>query len=75
MDNQSAREVPPLKVLERKVADLIHLCDQLNTENKALKVEALSWQREREQLIQKTEMARTKVEAMIERLKTLEQES
>ena len=75
MDNQPAREVPPLKMLERKVADLILLCDQLNTENRALKVEALSWQREREQLIQKTEMARGKVEAMIERLKTLEQES
>jgi cell division protein ZapB len=75
MDNHPARDVPPLKSLERKVADLIHLCEQLNTENKALKVEALSWQREREQLIQKTEMARTKVEAMIERLKTLEQES
>ena len=70
-----AKEVQPFKLLERKIADLIHLCDNLNTENRTLKVEALSWQREREQLIQKTEMARTKVEAMIQRLKTLEQES
>ena len=80
MDTNPSRESPardaqPFKVLERKIADLIHLCDQLKTENRALKVEALSWQHEREQLIQKTEMARIKVEAMIERLKTLEQES
>lgn len=75
MDNQSAKDAQPFKVLERKIADLIHVCEQLNTENRTLKVEALSWQREREQLIQKTEMARVKVEAMILRLKTLEQES
>jgi cell division protein ZapB len=75
MDNHPARDVSPLKALERKVADLIQVCERLHTENRTLKVEALSWQREREQLIQKTEMARTKVEAMIERLKTLEQES
>ncbi len=81
MDTNPSRErpskdaPPPLKVLERKVADLINLCDHLNGENRALKVEALSWQREREQLIQKTDMARSKVEAMILRLKALEQES
>lgn len=75
MDNQTAKDAQPFKVLERKVTDLIQVCDQLNTENRTLKVEALSWQREREQLIQKTEMARVKVEAMILRLKTLEQES
>lgn len=75
MDHQTAKETPPLKMLERKIADLIHLCERLDTENRALKTEALSWQREREQLIQKTEMARGKVEAMIVRLKALEQES
>jgi cell division protein ZapB len=83
MDNNStpatptttAKDAQPFKVLERKIADLIHLCDQFNSENRKLKVEALSWQHEREQLIQKTEMARSKVEAMIQRLKALEQES
>jgi cell division protein ZapB len=71
----AGKDAQPFKVLERKIADLIHLCDQFNSENRKLKVEALSWQHEREQLIQKTEMARSKVEAMIQRLKALEQES
>ena len=71
----TAKDAQPFKVLERKIADLIHLCDQFNSENRKLKVEALSWQHEREQLIQKTDMARNKVEAMIQRLKALEQES
>jgi cell division protein ZapB len=79
MDNSpspaAARDAQPLKSLERKIAELIHLCEQLDRENRFLKNEAHGWQREREQLIQKTEMARTKVEAMIARLRTLEQES
>ena len=75
MEHNTAKDVQPFNVLERKIADLIRLCEQLNSENRTLKVEALSWQREREQLIQKTEMARGKVEAMILRLKALEQES
>lgn len=68
-------DTPHFKLLERKVSDLIQLCEQLDRENRTLKGEAHSWQQEREQLIQKTEMARTKVEAMIARLKALEQES
>lgn len=69
MENQQ------FKLLERKVADLIHLCEQLDRENRALKNAASTWQQEREQLVQKTEVARSKVEAMIVRLRALEQES
>ena len=68
-------ENPQFKLLERKVVDLIHLCEQLDRENRALKNAANGWQQEREQLVQKTEVARTKVEAMIVRLKALEQET
>lgn len=75
MDHNAAKDAQPFNVLEHKIADLIRLCERLDSENRSLKVEALSWQREREQLIQKTEMARGKVEAMILRLKALEQES
>jgi len=63
------------KLLERKVADLIHLCEQLDRENRALKNEASGWQQEREQLEQKNAIAREKIEAMIVRLQALEQES
>jgi cell division protein ZapB len=68
-------ESQQLKLLERKINDLIQLCEQLDRENRVLKNTAQSWQQEREQLIQKTEIARSKVEAMIIRLKALEQET
>lgn len=64
-----------LKQLERKIGDLIQFCDQLNRENRELKTDAYHWQQEREQLVQKTELARTRVEAMIARLKAMESES
>lgn len=69
MENQQ------FKQLERKVSDLIQLCEQMDRENRVLKTAAMSWQQEREQLVQKTEIARSKVESMIVRLKALEQES
>jgi len=68
-------ESQQLKLLDRKINDLIQLCEQLDRENRVLKNTAQSWQQEREQLIQKTEIARSKVEAMIIRLKALEQET
>lgn len=71
--SEPAMESQQLKLLERKVGDLIQLCEQLDRENRLLKNAANGWQHEREQLIQKTEVARSKVEAMIVRLKTLEQ--
>ena len=64
-----------LKTLTQKIGDLITLCEQLNRENQSLKSGASSWLDEREQLIEKTELARNKVESMITRLKALEQES
>ena len=62
-----------LKVLEQKIDELISLCNDLNRENQALKAENQNWQRERQALIDKNEVARNKVEAMISRLRTMEQ--
>ena len=64
-----------LKALATKIDDLIQLCDQLDSENRKLKADATSWGQEREQLVEKTEVARNKVETMITRLKALEQQS
>lgn len=64
-----------LQSLEQKVDELIRLCDQLNRENRILKADANSWQQEREKLMEKTDLARERVEAMIQRLRALEQES
>ncbi|TXS93932.1 TIGR02449 family protein [Parahaliea maris] len=62
----------PLKALESKVDQLIALCNDLNQENQALKAEAARWEAERRDLIDKNELARGKVEAMIDRLRAME---
>ncbi len=64
-----------MKALSKKIEGLIEFCGQLDSENRKLKAEAIGWQQEREQLIEKTETARNRVEAMITKLKAIEQES
>ena len=61
-----------LKALEQKIDQLIELCNELNRENQALKAETAGWHQERKDLIDKNELARSKVEAMINRLRTME---
>ncbi len=63
-----------LQSLEAKMDRLIRVCEQLQTENDALKARAEEWQRERVRLVEKNELARSRVEAMITRLKSLESE-
>ena len=62
----------PLKDLEIKIDDLISLCQELNRENQKLKTEVAGWRDERKDLLDKNELARSKVEAMIDRLRTME---
>ncbi len=64
-----------LQVLEHKLDQLIAICDRLDQENVALKARETSWLQERARLIEKNELARTRVESMITRLKSLEAES
>ncbi|MFT5888236.1 MAG: cell division protein ZapB [Zhongshania sp.] len=64
-----------LQQVERKVDELVQLCEQLDKENRALKADARHWRTEREQLIEKTDIARAKIESMIQRLRALEKES
>jgi cell division protein ZapB len=61
-----------LKDLEIKIDELVSLCSELNRENQALKADSAGWHDERQGLIDKNELARTKVEAMIDRLRTME---
>lgn len=61
-----------LKALAQKIDQLIELCNELNRENQMLKTENAGWQQERQDLIDKNELARSKVEAMINRLRTME---
>lgn len=62
----------PLKALESKIDQLIALCQELNHENQTLKADAARWKRERQDLIDKNELARGKVEAMLNRLRAME---
>jgi len=61
-----------LKALEVRVEELIKACDFLKQENKTLKVAQENLVTERAALVEKTELARTRIEAMISRLKALE---
>lgn len=59
--------------LESKINDLINACDQLQKENITLRTSQEDLVTERASLIEKTELARNRVEAMISRLKALEE--
>jgi cell division protein ZapB len=61
-----------LAALEARVDDLIRTIDKLSSENRALKSQQVTLSAERSVLIEKTEMARTRVESMIARLKAME---
>ncbi|MCV6622273.1 TIGR02449 family protein [uncultured Pseudoteredinibacter sp.] len=61
-----------LKQLEEKLDLLIQRCHLLQQENDVLKQERQQWQSDKSRLIEKNELARTRVEAMIGRLKELE---
>ena len=60
--------------LERNVDELIELTSVLSKENKALKAQQKNWSTERAKLIEKNELAKSRVESMITRLKALEQD-
>lgn len=64
---------PSLKSLEAKLDALLDQFQRLQQENSLLKAERAAWQSERAKLIKQNELARDRVEAMIERLRAMEQ--
>jgi cell division protein ZapB len=60
--------------LEQKVSELMELCAILSRENRALRAQQQNWTTERAKLIEKNELAKSRVESMITRLKALEQD-
>jgi cell division protein ZapB len=61
-----------LKRLERRLEELVAVCRQLKEENRSLRQRQDTLMVERASLMQKNESVRTRVEAMIGRLKTME---
>jgi cell division protein ZapB len=70
--NASNLDSTDLQALEVQVDELIRTCDQLSDENRALRDQQSSLVAERAGLIEKSELARSRVEAMIARLKAME---
>ncbi len=70
--NASNLDSMDLQALEAQVDELIQTCDQLTDENRALRNQQSSLVAERAGLIEKSELARSRVEAMIARLKAME---
>lgn len=64
-----------LQLLKSRLEMLIQRVEQLKAHNRLLVAQQQAWREERAQLIEKNELARSKVEAMISRLRALEQDS
>lgn len=60
------------QALEEKIDRLIRICNKLEDENRALRDQQNSLIVERAALVEKSEMARSRVEAMITRLRAME---
>lgn len=71
---QVSIEIEQLSHLEQQVDELVVLTQVLSKENKALRAQQKTWSTERAKLIEKNEMAKHRVEAMITRLKALERD-
>ncbi len=58
--------------LSTKVDDLIDLCAEMKRENQLLKESQSSWKNERQQLLDKNQEAKTKLQSILDRLKALD---
>ena len=63
-----------ITTLEKQIDELIALCDQLESKHRAMETDRENWMQEKTSLLKKNEMTKAKIEAMIMRLKSLEQD-
>lgn len=61
-----------LKQLELRVDELLRTLDRVREENRMLRQQQQDYSSERANLIEKNEVAKSRVEAMINRLKSME---
>ena len=73
MTDSEQNQTLEIKALEDKLDSLIELYGSIKNENHTLKSKQEELVREKAKLIEKTTLARTRVEAMISRLKSMEQ--
>lgn len=72
MPNTDSTQSIDLQELEEKLGTLISLYDDLQKENTSLKSKQEELVREKTKLLEKTSLARTRIESMITRLKMME---
>lgn len=65
-------ESEDLRKLETRIDELINACQRLRDENQALKNEQDEMSEKHSRLMEKTRIARERIETMISRLKALE---
>lgn len=61
--------------VEAKLEQLIQRCQQLDAENRNLRRQEQEWTSERTRLMEKNELARSRIESLITRLKQFENHS
>lgn len=59
--------------LASRIDDLIALCETLARENQALQREQAGWRLERAKHIERNELAKSKIDSMIDRLRSLDE--
>ncbi|HLE93593.1 MAG TPA: TIGR02449 family protein [Sulfuricaulis sp.] len=70
-DDQHAESLD-LKILESRIDELIDTCQRLKSENQSLKTDQNDLSEQHARLMEKTRLARARIETMIDRLKALE---
>lgn len=63
-----------IQQLEQQVDDLLRTSRRLREENMLLRSQQAAWLSERAQLVEKTDIARSRIEKMVSRLKELDSE-
>ena len=66
-------EAIDFSALEAKVDELVAHCDALVQENQKLRDERQAWRDERATLVERNDLAKAKLDAMIERLKSADE--
>lgn len=64
----------PIQQLETQLDELLRASRRQREENLLLRSQQAAWLSERAQLIEKTEVARSRIEKMVSRLKQLDEE-
>jgi cell division protein ZapB len=67
-------EASQIKTFSAKVEQLLAYCQKLEADNNSLKALQNEWLSERTKLLQKNDLAKTKIESIITRLKSMEQQ-